>query len=227
MNRSATVDSSVHPAGPLAPPRTLGQRRTRRGALALAVLLMALGGLTSGFAYVASTRTQSVLAVARTVPTGAELVAADVMTVHITADPGLKPIRAERQGDAVGKRAAVPLVPGTLLTATQLTDAPLVRPDQRQVGIGLKPDRMPAPVLHPGDRVQLVATPSDSAAASSAGPSTAPAQRFDATVVDLSGRTGAGIEGWVVYVAVAEQDAPQVVTLAAQGRLSVVLRAGG
>jgi hypothetical protein len=206
---------------PLAPPATLGQRRTRWGALALAVLLMAVGGLLSGFAFLASTRTESCLAVARAVPAGVTVTAADVTAVQVTVIAPLAPIRAEKIRDAVGKRAAVSLVPGTLLTAAQLTDDVLVRPDQRQVGIGLPPERMPARVLHPGDRVQLVSTPGDERAAEAA------LQRFDATVVDLSGRAAAGVEGWVVYVAVAERDATQVVTLAAQGRLSMVLKVGG
>jgi hypothetical protein len=210
------------------PPATLGQRRTRWGALALAVLLMAVGGLLSGFAFLASTRTQSCLAVSRPVPAGATVTAADVTPVQVTVVAPLAPIPAERVRDAVGKRAAVSLVPGTLLTAAQLTDEPLVRSDQRQVGVGLPPERMPARTLHPGDRVQLVSTPDDGQAATvRTSDATAAVQRFGATVVDWSARAAAGVEGWVVYVAVAERDATQVVTLAAERRLSMVLQVGG
>jgi hypothetical protein len=183
---------------------------------------MAVGGLLSGFAFLAVTRTQDCLAVARRVPAGGTITAADIRTVQITVSPPLAPIRAKNIRDAVGKRAATTLVPGTLLTAAHVTDEALVRPDQRQVGVGVPPDRMPARTLHPGDQIQLVSTPPESATE----PAT-PALRFDATVVDVSGRGGAGVEGWVVHVAVAERDATAVVTLAAQDRLTVVLRAGG
>jgi hypothetical protein len=208
--------------GPLAPPSTLGQRRTRWGALALAVLLMAVGGLLSGFAYLASTRTEDCLVVARAVPAGVTVTAGDLTAVRVNVTAPLAPIRSKNIRDAVGRRAAVSLVPGTLLTAAQLTDELLVGPDQRQVGVGLPPERMPARTLHPGDSVQLVTTPDDKETAA-----TTVRQRVDATVVDLSGRAAAGVEGWVVYVAVAEDDATQVVALAAQGRLSMVLRVGG
>ncbi|GIJ56150.1 SAF domain-containing protein [Virgisporangium aurantiacum] len=217
-----TPTSALVPPGPLTPPRTLGQRRTRWNALALAVCLMALGGLLSGFAFLTATRIQSCLAVSRAVAAGATISTSDLRTVQITVAPGLLPIKAKNIRDAVGKRAAVTLVPGTLLTAAQITDEALVRPDQRQVGVGLPANRMPARTLHPGDRVQLVSTPPEAANASAA-----PVLRFDATVVDLSGRGGTGVDGWVVHVAVAERDATAVVTLAAQSRLTIVLRVGG
>jgi hypothetical protein len=229
MTRTAAkTDTAPAAAQPVAAPRVIRQRRFRGGALALAVLFIAVGGLLAGFAYVAVVRTQDVLAVARPVQAGSQIVAADLITVQINAAPGLSPIPAGQMDRVVGKRAAVSLVPGTLLATRQLTDQSLVQPGQRQVGVGLKPDRLPARTLRPGDRVQLVATPADNAAVTGGAPTSGPPEKFNATVVDVSVSTNPASNGAVVvYLAVAELEAPRVVTLAAQGRLTMVLTVGG
>jgi hypothetical protein len=229
MTRStARLDTAPAPAQPVAAPRVIRQRRFRSGALALAVLFVAVGGLLAGFAYVATVRTQDVLAVARPVQAGSQLVAADLTTVQINDAPGLAPIAAARGNQVVGKRAAVSLVPGTLLTARQLTDQALVQPGQRQVGVGLSPNRLPARTLHPGDRVQLVSTPADNSGVPGTPATAGPPEKFNATVVDVSVSTNPSSAGnVVVYLAVSELEAPRVVTLAAQGRLTMVLTVGG
>ncbi|MBT8226208.1 MAG: flagellar biosynthesis protein FlgA [Dactylosporangium sp.] len=212
-------------AGPIAAPRIVRQRRIRGGHLALAVLLVALGGLLAGVAFLASIRVQTCLAVTRAVPAGTQLTNADITTVQINAPPGLKPIPASDVGEVLGKRAAVSLVPGTLLTAAQLTDQPLAGPDQRQIGISLKPERMPAPALHPGDEVQLVVTasPSSLTATQQTASVTVPPEIFSAVVID-TGQPGTD-GSTVVYVAVGESDAPRVVSLAAEGRITMILTA--
>jgi SAF domain-containing protein len=229
MSRAATTQSdTTAPAGPVPAPRVIRQRRFRTGALALAVLFIALGGLLAGFAYLATVRTQDVLAVTRAVPAGTQLAAADLAAVQINVTPGLAPIPANQLDRVVGKRAAVSLVPGTLLTDAHLTDRALVQPNQRQVGVGLKPERMPARTLRPGDRVQLVATPADNVAVTGNTAQTGPPEKFDATVVDASVNANPGTSGVVVvYLAVSELEAPRVVTLAAQGRITMVLTVTG
>ncbi|TQS44445.1 SAF domain-containing protein [Cryptosporangium phraense] len=214
MSQTATVTSS----GPVPAPRVVGQRRIRGGHLGLAVALVAIGGLLAAFAFYAATRTGDYLAVARPVAAGSTITAADLATVQVNSTVGLSPMAASERGSVVGKRAKVSLVPGTLLTAEQLTDEELVGPGQQQVGIGLKPERMPAKRLSPGDKVQLVAT----AAANSASDSEPSVETFTATVVDTSPRTDQDATT-VVYVAVSQNDAARVVSLAADGRIGVVL----
>jgi hypothetical protein len=192
--------------------------------MALAALFIVLGGLLAGLAFTAVSRTQDVLAVARPVEAGTKIAAADVTTVQINDAPGLTPIAAGQLARVVGQRAAVSLVPGTLLTRMDLTDKALIQPGQRQVGVGLTPNRLPARTLRPGDQVQLVATPADNPSTNDS-QTPGPPETFDATVVDISISSDSASNGSVVvYLAVAEFDAPRVVTLAAQTRLALVLR---
>ncbi|MFI5953346.1 SAF domain-containing protein [Cryptosporangium sp. NPDC051539] len=217
MSHTATT-TPVTTSGPVSAPRVVGQRRIRGGHLGLAVALVAIGGLLAAFAFYAATRTGDFLAVARPVAAGATITAADLATVQVNSTAGLSPLAASERGSVIGKRAKVSLVPGTLLTEDQLTDEELVGPGQQQVGIGLKPERMPAKRLSPGDKVQLVAT----AAPNSTSEGTSSTETFAATVVDSSPRTDQDATT-VLYVAVSQNDAPRVVELAAAERIGVVL----
>jgi hypothetical protein len=212
-----TARGSAGPVdAPVAPPRVVRQRRTRPGLLGLAVLLIALGGLGAAFAVTSVRATGSYLAVARAVPVGTVLSADDVVTVQVAGGQGLRPVPADQVQQVIGKRAAVALAPGTLLTMGQLTDKPLLNPGQQQISLGLKTSEVPARQLHPGDKVLLVSKPNKNA--ENAGPST----RFDAVVIDM---TRAENNDVVLYLALAARDVAPVVALSAASRVAVVLSA--
>ncbi|MEU6072302.1 SAF domain-containing protein [Micromonospora sp. NPDC047074] len=200
---------------PVAPPRVVRQRRMRPGLLGLAVLLIALGGLGAAFAVTSVRATGSYLAVARAVEVGRQISADDLVPVQVAGGQGLSPVPAGRLDEVVGKRAAVSLTPGTLLTMAQLTDDPLLGPGQQQLALGLDPAEVPARRLHPGDKILLVSTPADDD-----GPAGA-AARFEATVIDAV--TSDDDDEVVVYLALAVRDVPAVVALSSQERLAVVL----
>ena len=202
---------------PVAPPKILRQRRMRPGLLGLAVLLVVLGGLGSAFAVTSVRATGSYLAIARPLPIGAALTADDLVTVQLAGGQGLTPVAADRLDEVLGKRATVALVPGTLLTMEQLTDAPLLAPGRQQVALGLKPTQVPARRLQPGDPLLLVSTPRS-------GETQTTATRFEATVIDSDAPDRGSV---VVYGAVAARDVPAVVALAAEGRIAVVLTTAG
>jgi hypothetical protein len=226
VSRTATGTplTPVTSAGPVSAPRVVGQRRIRAGHLGLAVALIAVGGLLAAFAFYAATRTGDYLAVAKPVAAGATITDADLVSVQVNSAVGLSPVSASKRAQVIGKRAKVSLVPGTLLTEAQLTDTELVGPGQQQVGIGLKPERMPARKLSPGDKVQLVATADPNASGTDTGndtPSTS-IERYPGTVVDSSPQTDTD-STTVVYVAVDGSDAPRIVALATAGRIGIVL----
>ncbi|MET8529496.1 SAF domain-containing protein [Micromonospora sp. NPDC005172] len=212
----ATRNATGPVDAPVSPPKVVRQRRVRPGLLGLAVLLIALGGLGAAFAVTSVRATGSYLAVARPVEVGREISAADLITVQVAGGQGLRPVPAGRLDEVVGKRAAVALVPGTLLTLGQITDDPLLGPGQQQIALGLKTAQVPARQLHPGDKVLLVSTPDDNATGAAAAPGT----RFAATVIDMVTSTN---DEKVLYLALLVRDVPAVVALAAQERIAVVL----
>ncbi len=207
---------------PVPAPRVVRQRRMRPGLLGLAVLLVALGGLGSAWAVTSVRATGDYLAVARPVPIGSPITEADLTTVQMAGGQGLAPVAADQIQQVLGKYAGVALVPGTLLTPAQLTDKPLLGRGQQQVALGLKPSQVPAKRLRPGDAVLLVGTPGQNAVRPEGGAAPA-ATRYKGVVVDTSAPDDDTV---VVYVAVADRDAPAVVTLASQGRVAVVLEPG-
>ncbi|MCG5450941.1 MULTISPECIES: SAF domain-containing protein [Micromonospora] len=212
----ATRNGTPSVDAPVNPPTVVRQRRVRPGLLGLAVLLIALGGLGAAFAVTSVRATGSYLAVARPVEVGREISAADLVTVQVAGGQGLRPVPAARLDEVVGKRAAVALLPGTLLTLGQVTDDPLLGPGQQQIALGLKTAQVPARELHPGDKVLLVSTPDTNADKDTAAAGT----RFAATVIDM---VSPATDDKVLYLALIIRDVPAVVALAAQERLAVVL----
>jgi hypothetical protein len=202
---------------PVTPPRVVRQRRVRPGLLGLAVLLIALGGLGAAFAVTSVRSTGSYLAVARPVEVGDQLSRDDLVSVRVSGGRELRPVPADRLSEVLRLRAAVRLTPGTLLTRSQLTEAPLLGPGQQQVALGLPPSRVPARKLHPGDRVLLVSTPDRQADRGAAGTG---GTRFQGTVIDSAAPEH---DDLVVYVALAVRDVPAVVALAADDRIALVL----
>ncbi|WP_448642308.1 SAF domain-containing protein [Geodermatophilus sp. URMC 63] len=205
-------------AAALLPPR----RRRRPALLALAVAMVVLGAL--GAAYLATSlgRTSPVIAVAREVPWGQSITAADLVEARVSADPALDPIPYGERDRVIGMVAATTLTPGSLLTREALNEQPLPPPGQQLVGVGVSAVQLPATSLRPGDDVLLVPVAGSGAtgapdAAGTPGP-------VEATVV----RSGPpGTDGLrVVDVLVDAADGPDVAARAAAGLVAIVVVAG-
>jgi hypothetical protein len=180
-------------------------------------MLLAFGAALSGIALVSVARTSSYLAVAQPVAVGSAITAGDLTTVQLAGGGGLTPIPADRINSVVGLRAAVSLVPGTLLVSAQLTNKTLIGDGQAQIGLGLRSTSLPATHLHPGDQIALVPLQTNST------PSAAQrTDQFPGTVVDVGTPGNDGT--LVLHVAVDADDAATIVTLNANGGLGVVLK---
>ena len=201
----------------LPPPR----RRRRPALLALAVTMVVLGAL--GAAYLATSlgQTSPVIAIAREVPWGQTLTAADLVEARLSADPALQPIPYGDRDQVIGLIAATTLTPGSLLTREGLTDQRLPAPGQQLVGVGVSPVQLPTTALRPGDDVFLVPVAGGSVPAATEGG--APGA-VEATVVQ-SGPPGTdGLR--VVDVLVDAADGPDVAARAAAGLIAIVVVAG-
>jgi SAF domain len=201
--------------------------RERRPALAVAaVLLILVSAAVIATLYVRVGDREEVLAVARTVPVGQQLTAADLKRARISSDPGLRtiPVAAARQ--VIGQVAATTLLPGTLLSPDQLGPSQLPGSGQAIVGLDLKGAQMPlsAERLQPGAKVRIVATPAADGAQTGPGNS---AEGGRAVLVDqaevFSVDTVEARETVHVAVVLAQADVAKVLRAGAAGQVGLAV----
>ena len=195
------------------PPRL----RRRPALVAASVAAICLGALLAVWAYTGASTSQDVLAVRTTVHRGELITRADLMTVRISVDPALKPLPASAAESVVGKRAAMDLAAGGLVTAEDVTSAVVPAKGMSVVGVSLPPALMPAAQLQAGDQVRIVATPG---AQGDVATGTAPIS-IEATVVGVRGTGDAG--QIVVDVSVPHDQGAELAARAATGKVALVL----
>ncbi|MEV5989320.1 SAF domain-containing protein [Streptomyces sp. NPDC052051] len=161
----------------------------------------------------------------REVQVGQVLTERDLGKASIALDPALQAVRADDLASVVGKRAAVELKPGSLLTRAQVTRDSLVKAGEHLVPIGLKPEQVPATALVPGQKVQLVHVPAQGQADVGKVADGSP-QTISGRVVKASGAApGTGIV--VVDIATSAADGPVAAAWVSAGTLRLVLAAPG
>ncbi|HEY5178278.1 MAG TPA: SAF domain-containing protein [Dermatophilaceae bacterium] len=202
------------PGGSITPPPRL---RRRPALVAASVAAICLGALLAVWAYTGASTSQDVLAVRATVHRGELITRDDLMTAQIGVDPALKPLPASAADTVVGKRAAMDLAAGGLVTAEDVTSAVVPAKGMSLVGVSLPPALMPAAQLQSGDQVRIVATPG---AQGDVATGTSPTS-IGATVV---GVRGVGDSGQIVVdVSVPYDQAAELAARAATGKIALVL----
>ena len=209
----------AQPRGPVAPPRVSARRR-RPGLIALAVLLITGGGAGGAVLLMESGQRTEVVTVVRHVPVGQVVTDRDLGEASVALDPVLKAVKAADRGDVVGKRAAVELTPGSLLSRGQVTADSLVKAGEQVVPLGLKPEQVPASSLAPGQRVQIVRVPGEDQQGSQT-----QAEPISAHVVKVGDPTP-GTGASVVDVATAKAEAPLLASWASTGNIRLLIDGG-
>jgi hypothetical protein len=200
------------PAPLAAPPKT----RRRTGVLAAGVALVALGSLGAAYLTQSVGDTVPVLAVARDVMAGEPLQAADLVVADVNADPALSPVPASQLEALIGRRTAVALPAGSLLTDAAVATTVVPAAGRSMVGVALTPAQLPAEPLQAGDRVRIVDTPTNQGDP----PSTTPAT-ISGEVVSTVGPDDTGLT--VVNVTVPTSQAPDLAARVATGRVALIL----
>jgi hypothetical protein len=149
--------------------------------------------------YAAAGHQTPVLIVTRTIEQGQPITGGDLGQASASISGGVIAIPVADAPELSGKRAAVTIPSGSLLTAGDVTGAPAIATGDAVVGLALKPGQLPSVGLTAGDRVMIIQTASpgtplngiaDSAASSaadSAAGSAADAQSGAATASDSVG----------------------------------------
>ncbi|MCZ4125774.1 SAF domain-containing protein [Streptomyces sp. H39-S7] len=194
------------------------KRERRWAVVALCIVLAALAGLGAAAAVTSASNRVKVLAIARDVPAGQTLVDADLAVAEVSADSALTPVRATDRNSVIGKRTAVDLRKGGLLTSSQLGAGTGLGDDKQQVGVQVKRGQSPSGTLAAGDKVLAVTTPAQGD--QSNGKNDSPPSTITAVVVSVSRPDASGTV--VVNLAVATSDGPLLATRAVMGRIALV-----
>ncbi len=213
--------------GPVpAPPRAPRARRRSPAVLALAVALVAAGGLGGAVLYNATGQRSAVLALAQNVPAGQAITAGDLVVAHISLDPALQPVGAASLENVVGMRATADLMRGQFLTSADVTRSSLVQDGDQVVGVPAKDTQLPAVALQPGDKIMIVSTGAGNGSSDSSG-TVLPAvgSQLPATVISVGAQDSNGTT--VVDVALPQTQASQLAVLAASGGFTVVFAPQG
>ncbi|MGC9479225.1 SAF domain-containing protein [Streptomyces sp. WG4] len=208
-------------AGPVAPPRVSARRR-RPGVIALSLALIAAGGAGVAVLLLQVGDRTDVVTVVRDVQVGQVLTEQDLGKASVALDPAVKAVRVDKMDSVVGKRAAVELKPGSLLSPSQVTKDSLVKAGEQLVPIGLKPEQVPATTLVPGQKVQLVHVPPQGAAEAGEEPGTEGPRSIAGRVVKAS-KAAPGTGVVVVDVATTAADGPTVAAWVSADALRLVL----
>lgn len=144
-------------AGPqfrLDPPNT---RRTRLPELALGLAMMIGFALTAVLWHMNSTEKQPALALSRSVDRGQVIEAADLRIVYLASDDRIAHLGKDEAATVIGRIAVSDLPKGILVTRANVADRVVLGAEEGVVGLALDPGQVPAPVLVPGDLVNVVA----------------------------------------------------------------------
>lgn len=145
--------------------------RVRRPVLAMASvgLVAASIAVFVGIASHASRRVD-VLTVVQPVAQGQTIVASDLGTDTISTTGTLATVTVADAAGVLGRVAAVPLVPGSLLVAADVAAVPVIQAGSAVVGLALKDGQLPSSGVSAGETVMVVQTAAPGASVSTTPP---------------------------------------------------------
>jgi hypothetical protein len=222
MVRKTLPPAPTQPSNGEAPsthvPKVLPQpRQRRRSSLVLGILVVAGGAVLAFHTANRMSDRESVLVMTGDVALGQPLTAQNVSTTMVGGDQAVATVRGQDLQRVIGMRAAADLMRGMLVQPRMVTDQVTPLSDQQLIPIAVKPSRLPARGLRPGDHLLVVPIPQGQAV------SDAKAQSggIEALVDQAKGPDNDGL--MVVDVLVHNSDGPKLAALAADGDIALAL----
>lgn len=197
------------------------RRRRRPIWIAVAVLMVAAGSLLAWWVVGNLRDTSSVVAVQTDIPRGSLITAEDLTTAQVIPDPALITVPASDLAQVVGRRAAVDLHAGGLLSPDSTADTVTPPAGFSVVGLALEPGQLPLTELRVGDKVRIVSTPKDQ----DDPPAQDPALILEATIVDTT--TLVDSTATQVDVQIPSSRAATLAALTATNRVALILDNSG
>ncbi|WP_345580278.1 SAF domain-containing protein [Nonomuraea rosea] len=199
-------------------PKMLPQpRQRRRSSLVLGTLVVAGGAALAAHTINGLSDRESVLVMTRDVALGQPFTAENVATAMVGRDQIVATVRGQDLKQVIGMRAASDLMTGTLLQPRMVTGQVTPVGDQQLIPVAVKPSRLPARGLRPGDRLLVVLRPDGQTVSDGEQSSVG----IEAVVDHTKGPDNDGL--MVVDVLVNKSDGPKLAPLAADGQVALVL----
>jgi hypothetical protein len=183
--------------------------------------LVCLGALGNVWLHQATTNAAQVVAARSTIARGTVITREELMTVQVGTDPALRTVPAAALEQLVGKRAALDVSSGSLLTSDCVTDKNVPDRGYSLVGVGVSAAMMPGVALVAGDQVRIVATPGQQGDVTTGG-SPVTIGAIVVSTQPTNEATAAGAQT-IITVQVPDSDAAQLASIAATGKVAVIL----
>lgn len=215
--KPVSTNGSTLSGGPQLARTPLPVRQRRTGWTALGGVLVIGIGAAFGYLYTSAGSKEPVVVITAPVAVGEVISRSDLSTVDVAGE--VTAIAGANLESVVGERAAVALLPGTLLQRSMVTDADPIPAGMAQVGVAVKGGQLPADGLVPGDRVQVLALPGQ---LTGAGTPAAPTVLVDAAVVFAALQDPVQPGTTLLTLVVPAEVAPGVAAASATGVAAVV-----
>ena len=214
------------------PSRPVGKKQSRAGLLSAPRRMQLPWAIGGGLTVVATTigfsagsgllsEKSPVLVVAEPLAAGQTITSDALRKIPVAADAGVGVIDASLASKVIGRTAAVPLTPGTLLNVSDIGKATFPPAGQAELAVALRAGAYPLD-LAAGDRVQVVIVGDSQPAVATTNPATgAPAPVPTYAVVTKVGRVDG--QGGVVADLLMNQDSFQKVASAGPSGVSVAV----
>lgn len=207
------------------PDQSLPRLRLRRNPrlIAIGALAVCVGGLGTAMAYQQTGHTQSVVVVAKNVPRGQIVGAADLSVTTIGSAPEVAKLPAAELSKLIGQEALVDLMKGELVGEGAIGRSTLPA-GTVQLGLKLGAGRLPTSQMPSGTPIVLVSV-ADPKANSSPADATQITNQFEAHISRAPTVLPDG-STWTLDIVVNEKQAANIAILAASDRLVVMRKAG-
>jgi len=213
----------------------LGQDRTPVRATKRNLPLVGLGvllvvGCAIGFssAWLRAGGRQEVLVVSKSLSAGQVLSPSDLRTAQLSVASGVATFPASELSDVIGRPVSSNLTSGTLLTASDVTQAIGPPSGRAVIGLALKPGQYP-PEVASGERVLIVISggAAGTSVSSTSLSSTAADTPVEATVIGVESAPANSSESLVVTIELAEGNGAAVTSAASAGNVSLAVISSG
>lgn len=218
MTRTATDDNRFTGRNEAAAPRLVPPVKIRRrpGHIAVTIAATLVGAAIASWAWLGTTTSEEVVVARATIHQGDLITAEDLTTSRISRDATIEVVPGAELDGLVGKRAALDIGAGGLLTPAATTQEDWPPSGRSLVGVPLTFGHTPKVTFRSGDLVRVISTPAEGEAPAAGAPLSTDAEVVDMQVDEVSGEA-------VVNVLVPYADASVLATRAASGNVAIVV----